>query len=176
MFKSKINKNLWFKASENEINYFNNLKLDIKYSINYTENKTYNINDYKIKYIIFSTDIVKNKNTYRISYEGSCSFCGYGNDRYIIFQFENGDYGYLPFWNRCLTYHTNESNYIIEVANTLNSIIKYCMTENIRKLYFESINNVNNLFLMLNQYLHSNLVKMTLQYYFTDCPDHDNFP
>ena len=150
------------------LNLILNGNIELKYNISYTGPKSDNLKDFIIKDILFSTDI-KHKSLIKYdydteSYEGCCRYCGCGNDRHMILQFTNNTFGYLKYWNSCLTYLSNDTNHTLEIADSLPDVIQYCLTDPIRNIYFQYITDYNNIQNKLNEYLILDLTNIVSQY------------
>jgi hypothetical protein len=171
-----LSRKLCYSPTEGDLNIFEKLDIKLKYNITYTGDKTYILHDYKIKYILFSTDIITTTSSYGNSYEGSCIHCGYGNDRHMILQFENDEFGYIQFWNDCLTYDMYENISSIEIANNLDNVIQYCLTDKVRVFYFKFIDSINNIHVKLSKYLIKDLINITVEFTLKSNPIFENYP
>lgn len=141
--------------NNDEIKYFGNMKWNIKYSINMMQvekDEYYKVEN--IKYNIFS--FVQNKDV--------CIHCGYGNDVGIVFKFKNGDYGFLTFFESCLTYNSLESDCTLEISNNFNDLFKFCLTDKDRYLYLTD--NKFQILKNFEDYLISDLIQIISKYIF----------
>jgi hypothetical protein len=175
-------KKLWYIPTEENVDKLDGLRIsyiyNIVYAMNYKGKLIYkNIKEnFKIKYIIFSTDEPIFYNGKKIGLENRCSHCACGNDRHMIVQFENGNFGYMKIWNDCLTYTMEELNYVMEITNTLKNVIKYCLTDRVRQLYYDSLNNKSKTHSKLCKFLIPDLIDITLSYKVSENPIYKNYP
>lgn len=146
-----------YKIDYTTSQYFDKTNWEQKYSINYQkerDDKYYNINN--VKYII---SIISIEDT-------SMCVCGFGDDTDAIFQFKNGDFGYLFFHSSCLTFDTDGAEYIIEIADTFEDLIWFCLTERARNNFLFYLKDIDNKVKLLQNYLVNDLIKLVLNYEF----------
>lgn len=137
--------------------YFNKTNWEQKYSINYQkekDDKYYNINN--VKYIISIISIESTSNC----------ICGFGDNTDAIFQFKNGDFGYLFFQSSCLTFDTDGAEYTIEISDILEDLIWFCLTEKARNNFLFYLKDISAKVKLLQNYLVNDLIKLVLNYGF----------
>jgi hypothetical protein len=141
-----LNRKLFYSPTEKDLDIFERLDIKIKYNITYMGDKTYDWTNYKVKYVLFSTD------------EGSYPH------RHLILQFEGGEFGYMQFWYDCLP----DSD--IEITNNLDNVIQYCLTDKVRTFYFKFIDNINNIYTKLSKYLIKDLINIAIEFMLKNNP------
>jgi hypothetical protein len=82
----------------------------------------------------------------------------------------------MKIWNDCLTYTMEELNYVMEITNTLKNVIKYCLTDRVRQLYYDSLNNKSKTHSKLCKFLIPDLIDITLSYKVSENPIYKNYP
>lgn len=149
--------------NQNFFKYFNNFIAEVKFSIVFTKQKDesyYFINDKtidNIKTIIYSFNI-----------PDTCScVCGVGDDVDIILLYKNGNYGYISYHSSCLSYNHYEYEspcFSIEVADSINNLIQYCLPDKSRSYYLQYLQNINQHMHILNLYLPDTINILIVRY------------
>lgn len=146
---------------------FNNLITQVKFNISFSGRKDeshYFINEKtigNIKTIIYCFDIP----------DTSSCICGYGDEVNLILLYKNGNYGYISFNSLCFTdceYNTKfeyeNPEYSIEIADSIQNLIQYCLPDRSRKYYLQYLLNLNQYMYILNLYLPEQINVLILRY------------
>jgi hypothetical protein len=107
--------------------------IEIKHNISWSGFPTkFTINDIvKIVKILDSND---DKFSGKLA-TNCCPHCGYGEDQYIIVEFNGNVMGLIRKWSGCLTYDETEVDLQIELAQGMVNLYNYVLTDWLREIF-----------------------------------------